>query len=211
MSLSQHAAKLRRLTVRQAETNGDSRLYVINQANPRGNINVTITGTGGEKHTLQIPVTFIPVDMSNQAEKEPILRNPNFRRIHAKGHIVIVDGDDAEEFLKRPEVAREYARVYGEHAALPNAGGDVIIDGSQNGPTLGEQATVEDRALADGISPFIVNMIGRAESGEAPADLIADLDAQLTSLDLASVRFLADNTTVPQIKEWAVEAAGLLS
>lgn len=210
MSISQHAAQLKRLTIRQAETNNDSRLYVINQANPRGNINITITGTGGERHTLHIPVTFIPVDLSNQAEKELILKNPNFRRIHAKGLIAIVDGDDAEKFLQRPEIAREFARIYGDHALLPNAAGHVDISTVQDTLTPGEQATVEDRALASGISPFVVNMIGRAESGESPADLIADLDAQLTTLDIASVRFLADNTTVPQIKEWAVEAADLI-
>lgn len=211
LTLNQHVAKLRKLTIRQAEVNTDSRLFVINQAKPqRGNINITVGGHGGEKHTIQAPATYIPVDLSNQLEKELILRNPNFRRIHAGGHICIVDGDDAEAFLQRPEVEREYQRIYGEHATVRQTDSVIVGDTDHNIMQPGE-ATIEDRALEAGINPFIVNMLSRAESGESVADLISELDQQLTTLDMVSVRFLADNCAVPQIKEWATEAASLLA
>lgn len=210
MTVNQQVAKLRKLTIRQAETSDDSRLFVINQAKPqRGNINITVGGHGGEKHTIQAPATFIPVDLSNQLEKDLILRNPNFRRIHASGHVCIVHGDDAEAFLQRPEVQREYQRIYGAHANIVQSDSVVVEQGNENLTNQGE-ATLEERAIKDGINPFIVNMLNRAETGENPADLISELDAQLTTLDIASVRFLADNCAVAPIKEWATEAVGLL-
>lgn len=208
-SINQRVLELRRLTIRDVEKSEESSLYVINQAKPqRGNINITITGHGGEKHTIQAPATYIPIDLSNQLEKELILRNPNFRRIVAAGQIAIVHHEDAEAFLQRPEVQREFQKIYGDHASLIQSS-SVKVDSSQSSVVVGEE-TMEDRALADNIAPFIVNMVSRAESGENPNDLIAELDSQLTSLDADSVRFLADNTTVPQIKEWATEATGLL-
>lgn len=209
-TLSQRVNSLRRLTIREAEKSEDSNLYVINQAKPqKGNINITVSGHGGEKQTIQCPATYIPVDLSNQLEKVLILRNPHFRRVHGAGHIVIIHPDDAEKFLQQPEVRREFEKVYGVHATLSQEGQTVEIDNQPSIIVDGEE-TLEDQALAAGISPFIVNMVGRAESGENPNDLIAELDSQLTNLDQKSVRFLADNTAVPQIKEWATEAAGLL-
>lgn len=210
ININEKIAELRRLTIRQAETNDDSRLFVLNQtrAPSRGNINLTISGHGGEKQTIQAPATFIPVDLSNQLEKELVLRSPNFRRLHAAGHVAIVHPDDAEAFLQRPEVVREYQKIYGAHA-ITNVAPTVAIEDAQTF-TAGDEATMEERALEAGISPFIVNMIGRAESGENPNDLIAELDSKLTELDITSVRFLADNTAVPQIKEWATEAQSLI-
>lgn len=210
MSITQKVAELKRLTIRQAEVSDDSRLYVLNQSRAprRGNINMTINGHGGEKHTIQAPVTFIPVDLSNQLEKVLVLRSPNFRRLHASGFIAIVDADDAEKFLQRPEVQREFQKIYGVHASLIQ--GETVNVETTEVVIAGDGETMEDRALAAGIIPFVVNMIGRAESGENPNDLIAELDSQLTSIDAQSVRFLADNVSVPQIKEWATEAAGLI-
>lgn len=210
MSITQKIAELKRLTIRQAELSDDSRLYVLNQSRAprRGNINLTINGHGGEKNSIQAPVTYIPIDLSNQLEKTLILRSPNFRRLHASGYLSIVDADDAEKFLQRPEVQREYKKIYGDHASLDQ--GDTVSVETADVVIAGDGETMEERALAAGISPFIVNMIGRAESGENPNDLIAELDSQLTSIDAPSVRFLADNVSVPQIKEWATEAAGLI-
>lgn len=209
MSLALHAARLDRFTVVQAERNKDSRLFVLNQSNPKGNVNVTIAASHGEKHTIQIPITYLPVDLSNQMEKESILRNPHFRRLCSNGMLVIVNPDQAEEFLKRPDVEREYRRVYGDNATIVQpATVNVQVN---NNPTALEQLTVEDRALEAGISPFIVNMIARIDTGENVADLMAELDARMTELRIEELRFLADNTAEAKIKEWAEEAIGLLT
>lgn len=209
-SLNQKIAQLKKLTIRQAEVSDDSRLFVMNTSKPqKGNINVTVTGHGGEKHTIQVPATYIPVDLSNQMEKTLILRNPNFRRIHAAGHIALVDPNDAEQFLLRPEVQREYQKIYGVHAVVDTS---TTIGIQPENNLQGSMDTLEDRALAEGIDPFIVNMLMRsnAESGETAADLITELDSRLADLDVTSVRFLADNTTNQAIKDWAVESVQLI-
>ena len=104
--------KLQRLTVTQAEKADDSQLFVLNKSNPRGNVNFVVVDSGQQKVSVQVPVTFIPVDLSTFATKADVLRNPNFRRLVARGFVHIVSSESAEEFLQDERAQKEHNRIF---------------------------------------------------------------------------------------------------
>ncbi len=209
MSNALKAARLPRWTIRQAEKSDDSRLFVVNKCKPAGNVNLTITGSGGERDSVQVPQTYIPVDLSNHAEKVNILRNPNFRRLVSQNHLEIVEPDAAEAFLRTEGVQHEVKRVYGVHALVLQPESEVVIESDTI--NTGDVVTAEDRALKLGYNPFVVNMMQRINSGEEnPQDLISELDSRLNELKVDEIRFMADNVSEPKIKEWASETLQLL-
>lgn len=188
--------KLERQNVAQAEKADSSQIFVLNKSNPRGNVNFVVVDSGQQKISVQVPVTFIPVDLSTFATKQDVLRNPNFRRLVARGFIHIISSDSAEKFLEDPRAEREYNRIF-----------DVLSEDND----LSFQAPVEESVNAappeskTDVSQFVQNILLRA-SEEAVDDLIVELETKLDTMSTADVQYLMDNTSSADLKTWCVEA-----
>lgn len=188
--------KLDRQNVAQAEKADSSQLFVLNKSNPRGNVNFVVVDAAQQKISVQVPVTFIPVDLSIFATKNDILRNPNFRRLIARGFVHIVSTDSAEEFLQDPRAQKEHNRIF-----------DVLNEDND----LDFQAPVEESVNAappeskTEVSQFVQNILLRVAE-EDTDDLITELETKLDTMSAADVQYLMDNTSSAALKEWCVEA-----
>lgn len=195
---TQQKAKLKLLTVPQAEQMADSRLYVVNRTNnPLGNINITVVGDDGQKTTVVVPATFIPFDMSNYISKQALLRAPEFRKLVANKLIVLADPEESVQFIESSARAqREQKRLLSSNVNSDEGEEFVTIDDNvrevkANVPELEAQ-------------PFILAIIDR-ENSEDAGDLITELDARSANLKLADVEYLMANTKQATIKQWAAD------
>ena len=82
-----------RLTIADVERAGDlSDLWVLNTSsgNYAGAISITATDDAGESRGLEIPYTFVAVNLAESMAPERILRSNSFRRAVARGFITII-------------------------------------------------------------------------------------------------------------------------
>lgn len=192
--------KLERQTVNQAEKADSSQLFVLNKSNPRGNVNFVVVDNGQQKISVQVPVTFVPIDLSVFATKEDVLRNPNFRRLVARGFLHIVSTDSAEEFLQDERAQKEHNRIF-----------DVLQDDNDldfNAP-VEEQVNAAPPKAEDQVSQFVQNILLRA-ADENVSDLITELEAKLDTMSTSDVQYLMDNTSSADLKSWCAEAMDAL-
>lgn len=175
-------------------------MYVLNKSDPRGNINLVVRDMSGRNVGLQIPITFIPVDLSTFCVKQDVLRTPDFRRLWAKGFIHIVETKSAEEMLKDPKAQEEYRRIY-----------EVLNDDRD----LTFQAPVEESINAEPpktekpINTFIQNIVLRA-ANEPTKMLIAELEGKLDTFSEADIAYLKENTTNAPLRSWCDEALNIM-
>lgn len=184
------------ITIAAAEKLKDeSRLFVLNRA--EGNINFNVTDTAGDRKVITLPMTFCPVDLSNFAERPSILRNSDFRRLVAKQAIVLVDNDEATDFITNdPTGKSETNRIY-----------DVIVEG--NDPVLGyNDGNASDAELAEKMGlqyhdPFIHNLVLRSAGDEDGADLISEIESRSHLLKPEDLEFVANHSKNQDLKAWA--------
>lgn len=189
--------QLKRLTVSEAEKNSDSRLFVLNKSIPRGNINFNISDQSGTRIGIRVPVTWIPLDLSNFGQKKDILRNPDFRRLCARSFFHIIDPESAENFLKNGKAQTELNKIL-------NIDNDLVPETKM--PEVDKQvnASVDANKV---VSPFIQNVVLRSSSAsENVDDLIAELESKKDTLTKKDISDLMNNSPKAEIKAWAGEA-----
>lgn len=186
------------ITIVTSERNKeDSRLFVLNRSNPAGNINFNVTDGSGGRIVITLPLTACPVDLSNFAEKEAILKNPDFRRLVARNFIVLVDNDQAYKFITEDDRGiKETRRIYG-----------VIEEGidSEIEMQLGESSDVESEAERLGIessNPFIQNIVLRSVEEDAD-DLVSEVESKIHTLRKADILYIASHAKNVDLKAWA--------
>lgn len=186
---------LARQTVAEAEKAESSQLYVLNKSNPKGNVNFVVVDEAQQKISVQVPVTYIPVDLTTFATKKDVLRNPNFRRLIARGFLHIVSTDSAEEFLQEPRAQKEHNRIF-----------DVLQD--DNGLDAFQppvEQSVNASAPEAPVSQFVQNLVLRAASEDVDA-LITELENKLDTLNTADIEYLQRNTSNQELRQWCSEA-----
>ena len=199
--------KFKPITIRDAELEDDSRLFVLNRTNPVANINMNITTETGERTVITIPISPCPVDMSIFCEKGSILRSPVFRRLVAGAHIALINTEQAADFVTNdPRGIRETAKIFkANHEGLEFLGEEVETTFVQD-----TGATPAEKVGAGSSNMFIENIVLRSKSGQEDAqDLISELEARIDSLTLADMEYLSNYAASQDIKTWAAEARSL--
>jgi len=85
--------------------------YVLNRSNPNGNIAFNCINELNVTIPVVVLATFIPIDLTTMAPLENLLKSSVLRQILAKGQLVIVRKDEAEEYLSTPRARAEYQRI----------------------------------------------------------------------------------------------------
>lgn len=183
------------LTVSQAEKAEDSNLFVLNRTPEAGNVNFTVRTQSGNTVSVQAPITWIPYDLTMFAQKMDILRDPNFRKVQARGYLVIVDSAEAEKFMQENERARkELARLLGVNDAI-----SAEVGASRQIP-IDQQLNAKAPENAN-ISGFIQNLVLRV--GQEPADdIVNELDIKGHTATAEEIEYLMNNITEATVKAW---------
>lgn len=194
MSLRKTTLGIKRLTLNQLERMDTSFVYVINNTDPRGNLNLTVADGMGNQVAVRVPVCNIPYDLSTQATKQALLSNPQLRTLNAKGVLLFVDPDAAVELLKTPDARDEHKRLFsvGEIAA--------IGDEEDNSELANVQAEEDGN-----IHPFAMTM-AMVEDG-TDEEVIRQLKSREDELSADDYTYIATNSKKDKVKAFAAERA----
>lgn len=196
VSLASAVAGLKRLKIHEVESSKTGSIFVLNKANPRGALNLTVADGMGGQSSVRVPIAKIPVDLATQATKRNIVSSPQVRTLHAKNVIEFIDEEAARALLAtHPDAKAEHARLYsvGEIAEIGNA--DEVS---------GEVAQVQLEADGD-INPFAVEMAFDTSLSEE--DLLMTLRGREEELKAVDLMYIVNNSKHERVKTWAAERA----
>lgn len=103
-----------RMSIADVERSGDlSDLWVLNTSsgNFAGAISITATDDAGESRGLEIPYTFVAINLADMMAPERIIRSNSFRRAVARGFITIVTPQRAKLQNSGPSAKVELDKI----------------------------------------------------------------------------------------------------
>lgn len=193
---SQEAQKF--LTIAQAEREkSSSSLWVLNNSGGNGKqkgvINITIPEGNGQVHTIRIPDTAIPIDITTQATKNAVLSNPQFRRLVQGQMVQIVAEDYAQQLLSTPEAQEEQRRLFSLGYDEPEAL-------QANAPTeVKDMLNANDGA----VGPYAMNLAHNDSGNED--DLVASLRNNADGLSKIELQYIVNNSVHGKVKAEAAK------
>jgi hypothetical protein len=105
-----------RYTIHDVRNENSFNFYVLNRATeifkkPTHLMIPHVSPDSGDVRTLEVPMTTNPIDLSEFATKEELLRNPELMRMIQRGVLQIVMTEEAEAMLSTPHGQLEQDRM----------------------------------------------------------------------------------------------------
>ncbi len=106
-------------------------IYVINRTkNPRSEVSLTLFKSEGSLLLLVIPLTWLPICVSDQYPHSLLATSDTFRNFIAKGYLGLLTETEAEEILKDPDAVSEMERIKLPIQRNPDDAGKEVYDKS---------------------------------------------------------------------------------
>lgn len=180
------------VTIADLEASKSSSVWVKNNSNPKGNINMTMSDGMGNNIVVTVPVTWIPLDLTTQASKTGIVSSPTFRRMLSMGLLTLVSEAEALAIMSDAKAQKEAQRVY-SHAK------EVGLD----------YAPVEAKIAAsesDGsVSGFAMQLSIATDLDED--QVMTMLRGNESTLTKADFKYIAETSTFGRVKLYCAERA----
>lgn len=186
-------------------------MYVANRTEPRGNVMFSAKDDMGQPVPVLVPATFIPIDLTQQATKESLMQSTHLRRALRMGHLVIIDTESAEEYMRSSKLAQkemrnlnkmnaaisaELGEESGELQAIDLGGGgrkkEIIFEGG------------EEFSKNQFVNAFI--MRAQEDSEESDDNLEREFLSRGLGLPVSELNILREHITRPAIVELIVQA-----
>ena len=219
--------KLRTLTLeeysKRTEKQEAAPLYIINTAHADTNgqntqiaVHFSVKSENGGLSSLNVPATWIPIDLTARVHRNLIVGDPNFRDLLQKGHLTIVaaqvteDEQDrgligAEDAYKDSQVREEFADLFGSSYALDSdASSSKASDDSDNSITIGKTI----KANATTASDIAQNIVDRCQNNEPAKTILRTIRQKAVSLSPADYRYIMQNASDAGIKQHCAEQLG---
>lgn len=107
-------AGIKTLTVRELETSNIGTVWVLNrtQGRDKGQVIFTVPKQNGNGvDSVMVPITFLPIDLTEQVSKKQLIESSEFRRAVRLNIISIIGEDDAQKLLSVRGADKELARL----------------------------------------------------------------------------------------------------
>lgn len=183
----------RALTLADLEVSKSSSVWVRNNSNPKGNINMTMSDGMGNNIVVTVPVTWIPLDLTTQASKTGIISSPTFRRMLSMGLLTLVSEAEATEVMSDAKAQKEAQRVY-SHAR------EASLDAYA--PAEAKVATAE----SDGsVSGFAMQLSVASDLDED--QVMTMLRGNESTLTKADFKYIAETSAFGRVKLYCAERA----
>lgn len=199
--------KLQAFHIAEKNEAGETSLFVMNRVKPEGNLNITVSDQSGQRITVTIPMTFIPVDMSLFIDRKSLLSNQDFRRLCASGGAVIIDPDDARAAIEEhPGAKKELQRILMANRAGADFSNQTeeYVD-MEGGGNVAARRQAQKEPVAEA-SPFVVQLVFRSKEGtEDVQDLISDLEQRSHSLELNDLEYILQHAENETLKQYVVD------
>lgn len=190
-------SQIQTTSIAELEAAKNSSVFVMNMSNPAGKVVITVESGRGTPVSVVMPVTWIPIDLTSQATKKSILESPIFRRMVQNGLLTPVRAEYAEKIMSTEKAKEEYNRLYKDSMNDSAEGMGGNIDVIQN---LAEAASAEASGQIGGFAQNLAN----TTEGDEP-ELVSSLLARQHSLSLVELRYIAQQSSLPQVKSAAAE------
>lgn len=196
------------LAVNDVRAENSDSVYVLTKASKITKVTTNLllphkSQQNGDVRSIEIPMTFNPVDLSSFAPKDELVRNPELLRMVHNGILQLITAEEAEERLETPEGRAETERLTAERMRR--------FSGQQNDmmatndiKTVYPKDKLEKASPGDfdgslkGISPVVVDALTNPAVEESHrASLVRNLVDRMTDADKTWVRA---NTSDPQIR-----------
>jgi hypothetical protein len=178
--------KFVKISLRDLEEAKSSSVWILNRTNPRGRICMTVADGLGGATVMNIATTWIPVDLTTQATKENLLKNPTFRRLVTKGAIWLISEEQAEQAMRDPDAQEEAKKVY----SMMNDASDMDM--------LPEVKKVIDEKTGN-ISGFALNIV---DSELSEQDALNSIRNQEGALSREDYEYIVRNSKLSKVKEY---------
>jgi FAD synthase len=197
------------LSLRELEEQSDTSLFVVNNTQPRGEIIFNVTTGRGRDHTVIVPDTWIPFDLTTQAKKAEIVDSPDFRRAVSQKYLLVVSTKSADEFIEKSEHSQtELQRIFNK------AGGQNNIAANSVGSTTKMQqimqqsggiAVAAEGTTGESISGAVIQIISRSNSeGDEKMDVKEAMSLLVgRSLNGKELDYIIKNSIHADIKAFA--------
>lgn len=173
-----------------------SSLWVVNKTLPRGVVNISMPDGLGGTTVMEIPITWIPVDLTTQATKENLLKSPVFRRLVTSGSIGLIDEEQAEQIMDNGDARKEATRIY----SAITTGADL---GAGSGSANAEVTKLTEEESGN-ISGFALNIVGMDLEEDQILTMVRGQEGALSTEDY---KYIASNSTLIRVKEFCAERA----
>jgi hypothetical protein len=179
------------MTIGELENSKSSSVWVLNNSNPKGNVNITMSDGQGNNVLVQVPVTFIALDLTTQATKQALVTSPLFRRMLAQNVLKLIrEEEEALAMMATPEAQKEAERLY-------NRVQDLNVDAAYM-PQEAQRAKAE----GDGsVSGFAMNIAMAKDLDED--QVMTTLRNNESALSNDDWNYIAQNSQYARVKSYA--------
>jgi hypothetical protein len=101
------------VTINDLEESEKGPVWVLNTsvAPRRANIVIPVPSSGGRMSQVVVPMTFIPINLTEQISRSNLLASTEFRNAILKGHIKLISTEEAKARLAEQGAAQEAERI----------------------------------------------------------------------------------------------------
>lgn len=198
------------------ETKEDSgaSLFVINSMKQRGKLLFSCSGETGATATIKVPDTWVPIDLTTQAQRDKLMVSTQFKDLLRKGALKIVAASvsdvykakgfmGAEDALKETDVKEEYENVMASLGTIMNTITSIEDDEAVdlNVGRAGNNAHKSEQKASD----IALSLISREEAGEPDNVILNAFRTKMGAFTPDDLRYIATKSKNSKIKELAAE------
>lgn len=177
------------MTLSDLEKSSESSVWVLNNTNPKGMLSFLTDSGMGSVVTLNVPLTWIPFDLTTQATKTSLISNPQFRRVVSGGLLQIVSQEYADSVMQGKDAQDEMRRVFNMEAVGYTSPNEIVPE------------ALKPEVESAGVSGFIIAVATSADL--TYEDAIADIRRRAGTLSTQDLTYLQDNSVNDRLKAWA--------
>jgi hypothetical protein len=189
-------AKKPYITIYDLEKSPDMSVWVLNKANPPGNISFSIPDGMGNVIPIRIPITYIPIDLTEQATKQAIISNPNFRKLVSAKFLVLMSHAAALEALESEDAQKEQRRL-------------LQLVNEEPETELPQEIKQVMAATEGNINGFVLSIANTDDVDEDSA--MSALRGQAQMLTKEDFQYLLEHMKFQKVKDWAAEQLNNMS
>jgi len=199
--------KFKTVSINELEKSTKGPVWVLNQTTGKSKGDVIficskLSGSGTD--TIKVPMTFIPINLTEQVTRRQLVESSEFRRSISIGLLTAIDIESAEKLLRQPGVSEEKRRLMNEKMLIePDTAREEVhmhmADGSSE---------PDENGKIDGVTAVVVAMCDNIEDKQQVeiANTLRTLESELTTKDYGYVRSRAISAGYKKLARFCKDA-----
>lgn len=171
-------------TINDLEKSNTGPVWVLNtsKGSNRSIIVLSVPKAQGGTDNVRVPVTFLPINLTDQVPKRQLLQSSDFRRAVSSRWLSLVSEEEAQKVMGRPGAQEEIDRLMMEERTINNDSARMVA-GVEN----------PEAVASTGISPRVQQFISTLEESSEPKAALNTLRSmgELTEQEFRAVSRVA--------------------